>query len=254
MFAVYSFCRHTDDIVDEIEDPDEARRTLDAWRSDLDACYEGQASDPILIRLSEINQRFKLPKHYFHELIDGCEMDLVHNRYQTFDDLSGYCYRVASVVGLICIEIFGYRSDSAKDYAVNLGMALQLTNIMRDVGEDARNGRIYLPGEELERFGYSEEQLMSETCSDEFKALMRFQQERAAGYYAKAKAAYDRRDHPMLFPAEIMGRIYHDLLRRIVAADYNVFTNRIRVPKAVKMAIAIRIWLAARVQGALQWS
>lgn len=254
MFTVYSFCRHTDDIVDEIEDKDEARRVLDDWRRQLDQCYEGDAKDPILIGLQEINQHFNLPKEYFQLLIQGCEMDLTQKRYSTFDELYQYCYHVASVVGLICIEIFGYRTEQAKEYAVNLGMALQLTNIMRDVGEDARNGRIYLPAEDLERFQYSEEKLMNEIYCDEFVALMRCQEQRAADYYQKARALYDRRDHPMLFPAEIMGKIYHSLLVRIVAADFNVYQQRIRVPNSRKMAIALREWMSARVQGAFQWS
>ncbi len=254
MFTVYSFCRRTDDIVDDIEDKDEARRVLDDWRQQLDRCYTGDAQDPIMVGLQELQPRFNLPKDYFHLLIDGCEMDLVHKRYSTFDDLYKYCYHVASVVGLICIEIFGYRSDQAKDYAVNLGMALQLTNIMRDVGEDAQNGRIYLPGEDLEQFNYTEEKLMNETYCDEFVSLMRYQEERAADYYQKARALYDRRDHPMLFPAEIMGKIYHSLLIRIAAADYNVYQQRIRVPNSRKMAIALREWLGARVQGAFQWT
>lgn len=254
MFTVYSFCRHTDDLVDEIPDAGEARRALDDWRRQLDACYQGEASDPILIGLQKVNQRFHLPREYFHLLIDGCEMDLVLKRYPTFEDLKKYCYHVASVVGLICIEIFGYRSETAKDYAVNLGMALQLTNIMRDVGEDARNGRIYLPAEDLERFGYSEDDLMKETYSPNFVELMKYQEQRASGFYAEAARLYERRDHPFLFPAEIMGKIYHSLLRRIAAADYNVYETRVRVPNPVKMAIALRIWMTARLQGALSWS
>jgi len=246
IFTVYSFCRHTDDIVDEIDDPAEARQQLDEWRQELDACYEDRPSHPIMDALLKISRRFSLPKQYFHDLIDGCEMDLTHKRYETFADLSQYCYRVASVVGLICIEIFGYRDPMTKDYAVNLGMALQLTNIIRDVGEDVRIGRIYLPAEDLARFRYSEQDVINEIYSPAFVELMRFQEERARSYFAKAMEHYDRRDRHLLFPAEVMRKIYFRLLDNIAAADYNVYQTRIRVPNKVKLGIALRLWLGSR--------
>ncbi len=254
IFTVYSFCRHTDDIVDDIQSPGEASQKLDKWREELDRCYDGQPHHPITTALHEAAQTFSIPKDYFHALIDGCEMDITRKRYQTFDELQQYCYHVASVVGLICIEIFGYRSPKTKDYAIDLGMALQLTNIMRDVGEDARNGRIYLPIEELEQFNYSEEEILNEIYNDSFIELMRFQEERARGYFNKAIEQYERRDHHLLFPAEIMRKIYFKLLNNVAAIQYNVFNDRVRVPNWEKMMIALQLWLGSRWRRLVQWA
>ncbi len=253
IYTVYSFCRETDDIVDNSTTPDDACRKLNQWRSELDACYDEEPAHPITKALLDVQHSFPLPKEYFHALIDGCEMDLTRKRYSTFDDLADYCYRVASVVGLICIEIFGYRTPQTKDYAVNLGKALQLTNIMRDVGEDARLGRIYLPLEDLERFKLSENDLINETYSPAFVEMMKFQGERAQHYYDLATSLYEHRDHHLLFPAEIMRKIYHTLLNGIVKANYNVFDNRVRVPNSKKMSIALKTWLGSRLTGAMQW-
>ncbi len=254
IYTVYSFCRETDDIVDNMTDVDDARRRLDVWRSEMEACYKQQPGHPITRALLEVIQRFGIPKEYFHALIDGCEMDIRLKRYQTFDELAAYCYRVASVVGLICIEIFGYRSRQAKDYTINLGMALQLTNIMRDVGEDARNGRIYLPLEDLERFRYSEKSLLEEGYTPAFIELMRHQLDRAQSYYDAATRLYERRDHHLLFPAEIMRKIYYLLLMKIVRADFNVYQQRIRVPNQKKMMIALSTWLESRWSRVTQWA
>lgn len=247
IFTVYSYCRQTDDIVDSAQSPDAARRELDEWRKELDVCYEGHPTHPITQAMSSVIEQFNIPKTYFHELIDGCEMDLTIERYPTFEELRRYCYRVASVVGLICIEIFGYRSPNAKEYATNLGLALQLTNIMRDVGEDARNGRIYLPGEDLERFHYSEAEIMRGEYNPAFIDLMRFHSKRAQDFFDKANALYDRRDFYLLFPAEIMKKIYYDLFKKIVNANFNVYQGRIRVPNQKKMAIALTTWLGSKV-------
>lgn len=249
--TVYAYCRHTDDIVDEIADKDLAQRTLDEWREELEACYNGQPRHPITRALNEVNQDFRLPKAYFSQLIDGCEMDLKNVRYQTFDELANYCYHVACVVGLICLEIFGYRSEQSKDYAINLGMALQLTNIIRDVGEDAAIGRIYLPQEEMHRFGYSEDDLHSHRYTPQFLELMRFQAERAHQYFAKARSGYDHGDHYRLFPAEIMHKIYYDLLLRIESSNFRVFGDKIRVPGSKKIRIAIRKWASGQVRGVI---
>lgn len=246
MFSVYAFCRETDDLVDNEPDPDKARHALDAWRREIDACFEGRPTHPIAMSLRNTLDEFPMPAEYFHGLIDGCEMDLVHTRYRTFGELYEYGYRVASLVGLICIEIFGYRSPQTKDYAVNLGMALQLTNILRDVGEDAERGRIYLPLEDLERFGCPEADLLNAVRSPAFAELMAFQAQRAESFYAKAMEHFEKRDRDLLYPAEIMRRIYHRLLERIVKADYNVFQQRVRVPNREKIRLAMQTWLASR--------
>ncbi len=246
IFTFYAFCRHSDDIVDDARDEDSARRELDRWRDELIACFEGRPSHPITQALSGTIEEFSLPKEYFEALIDGVEMDLRQKRYSTFADLEKYCYHVACVVGLICIEIFGYRSEKTKNYALNLGTALQLTNIMRDVGEDAREGRIYLPQEDLDRFQYSEKDLLNETYSPAFIKLMRFQEERALRFYQQAVQCYERRDHHLLFPAEIMRKIYFNLLKRIRQADYNIYAKRIRVPTSLKILYALGCWLGSR--------
>jgi len=182
------------------------------------------------------------------------EMDLTRNRYDTFEELATYCYHVAGVVGLICIEIFGYRNPQAKEYARYLGTALQLTNILRDVGEDGHNGRVYLPREDLDRFRYPEEDLMRQVYSPAFVELMRFEADRARRYFNQAQDHYERRDHHLLFPAEIMKKIYSRILDRIVSLDYNVFRERVRLPTRQKLSIALGTWLESRWKGLWSWA
>lgn len=252
--AVYSFCRETDDIVDENVPPDQAHRNLDQWRREVDQCFAGNPSHPIMCALHHTMQNFPIPADYFHQLIDGCEMDLCRKRYQNFEELENYCYHVASVVGLMCIEIFGYRSPNAKEYAINTGKALQLTNIIRDAGEDAQRGRIYLPLEDLHRFGYNEEDMLNQRYNETFVELMRFEAQRAEQFYCSAENLFDPRDHDLLFPAEIMRDIYHVLLKRIHAAEYRVFEKRIRVSNFGKMNTALEHWLRSRWSRIFQWS
>jgi phytoene synthase len=253
IFTVYSFCRETDDIVDEEIPLEQARQNLDAWRREVDQCFAGNPKHPIMQALHHVIQEFPMPAEYFHKLIDGCEMDLTQKRYQTFDELENYCYHVASVVGLICIEIFGYRSPNTKEYAINLGKALQITNILRDVGEDAERGRIYLPLEDLERFGYSEADMLNQTKSDAFTELIRFEAQRAEQFYKNAQDLFEPKDHDLLFPAEIMRVIYYSLLQRIHAVNYNVFDRRVRISNFEKMRIALAHWLRSRWRVILPW-
>ncbi|RJP29342.1 MAG: squalene synthase HpnD [Candidatus Omnitrophota bacterium] len=254
IFTIYSFCRHTDDIVDENKDPIEARRQLDEWRKELDACYEHRPSHPITHALHRVSENFPIPKDYLHDLIDGMEMDLTCKRYPTFTELETYCYRAASVVGLICIEIFGYSSPHTKEYAISLGKALQLTNIMRDVAEDARIDRIYIPQDEIERFGYSEKDIFSGTYSPAFVELMQFQAERAQVFFDRALELYEKRDHHLLFPAEIMRKIYYRLYQKIVEANYDVFSNRICISNKKKLRIALKEWLGSRWRRVTRWN
>jgi len=190
---------------------------------------------------------FGLPRAALEAIIDGCEMDLTHATYETADDLDPYCYRVASAVGLCCIEIFGYTDRRARQYAVSLGMALQLTNIIRDVGADARNGRVYIPQADLRRFGVTSEDLRAGRYGDAFVALMTHQAARARAFYADARAAFPSVDTRALVPAEIMGRIYYALLEEIEARRFRVFDARVTLPARRKAAIALRCWAAARV-------
>lgn len=252
MHRVYAFCRYTDDIVDA--DPlnnseDMIRRKRERlmwWRNEVDKCYSGTSTHPILLPLSAVVQRFAIPRQYLHVLIDGCERDLIQSRYETFDELKEYCYSVASIVGLMCIEIFGYKYDETKEYAVNLGYALQLTNILRDIRQDKERGRIYLPLEDLQRFDYSQEDLFNEVYNDNFIELMSFQTRRVREYYHKARAALRSDERMTMFAAEIMDAIYYRLLEKIELQNYNVYKKKIAVSTPHKVLIALRLWMKTR--------
>src|SRR5215467_15454609 len=183
---VYGFCRIIDDIVDESPEGRDPAAELDRWREEIHACFQGWPSTPFGERLMNSIEEFDLPKEPFLDLIDGMEMDLHYERYETFADLREYCYRVASAVGLICIEIFGYQSLRTREYAVNLGLALQLTNILRDLKEDAARGRTYIPLEDLERFGYRESDLRANLYNAPFVEMMRYEYTRVRSYFERA--------------------------------------------------------------------
>jgi phytoene synthase len=242
MYAVYAFCRSVDDVADSNAPVRDKQELLDGWRRELDRCYDGNPQHPITVKLARSIQTFPIPKEYFEELITGVEMDLVHSRYPTFHELYEYCYRVAGVVGLMCIEIFGYRNPKAKDYAVNLGVALQLTNIMRDLKVDAERGRIYLPQDELARFGYHEDELLRGAYTPAFFELIRFVGSRARQYFDNARQLLAVEDRRSLFAAEIMGTIYYRLLETIEASGYRVFDRTITLPTSHKLWIALSIW------------
>jgi phytoene synthase len=249
--TVYAFCRHIDDIVDEFPSRNadviaKKRERLAWWRNEIEKCYLMPTSHPLLLPLSGVVRRFDIPKQYFLTLIDGCERDLSQDRYQSFSDLKEYCYSVASVVGLMCIEIFGYKYEETKEYAVNLGYALQLTNILRDIKADKDRGFIYLPQEDLERFKYSEKDLLAEKYNENFIELMRFQTRRAREYYHKARTALRPDERVTMLAAEIMDAIYYRLLEKIELHDFNVFQKRIRVSTSHKAMIAIKHWLSTR--------
>src|SRR5581483_2666112 len=213
--AVYAYCRLVDDVVDEEAPEAQKREGIEKWRRELDAVFSvagAETSHPVALKLREAVQRFAIRREDMEAVIDGCAMDISYTRYRTWDDLRTYCYRVASAVGLMCIEIFGYSSPRARDYAIDLGIALQLTNILRDVAEDARRGRIYLPTEELESFGVSEADLVGGKRSPEFLRLMRHNAARARAHYLRARAAIGEGERRRLVIAEIMGDIYYALL------------------------------------------
>ena len=246
---VYGFCRAVDDIVDEMadnslngQDQARARAELDHWREEVDRLYAGAPREPIACKLKTVLDRYPMPKEYYLEMIDGCEMDLHRHRYETFEDLYQYCYRVASITGLMCIEIFGYRSPKTKEYAINLGIALQLTNILRDLKEDAERDRVYLPQEDLRRFGYSEEDLKRGTLNDNFRRLMEFECERARAYYQKATDCLSAEDAPNMTAAVTMGKIYHRLLEQIEQVGYDVFNHEIRLHRPERFLIALSEW------------
>jgi phytoene synthase len=244
--TVYSFCRLLDDIVDDDPKGRDPARELDQWRSEIEAIYRSSPSPGFAEELSAAIEEFDLPRQPFLDLIDGMEMDLKWHNYQTFADLREYCYRVASAVGLICIEIFGYDSVRTREYAVSLGLALQLTNILRDLKEDARRGRVYIPLEDLERFGYSEANLKSNLYNAPFVEMMRYEHARARSYFEKASASLPDTDRAAMFAAEIMAAIYRETLDLIPGVQYDVFRNQVSLSKSRRLRLALNIWLRSK--------
>lgn len=244
--TIYAFCRYTDDIVDETADEGEKHARLLQWTDELKRSLYGESSYTLLNKLASIIHLFKIPVEHFDELIKGMEMDLKNTRYETFAELEQYCYRVASTVGLICAEVFGYTNEKTKQYAINLGIALQLTNILRDIKGDMKKGRIYLPLEDLRRFGYPEESLRNSVYNGNFIELMRFECERARQYFRKAKACLAEEDKPLFTAARTMGNIYYLLLLRIERAHYDVFSKRVRLSSPFKLLIAMVLRLRSK--------
>ena len=245
LYATYAFCRFVDDIADE-QGVSEPAAKLARWRDELEWVYHGHPTRPVSRALAASVRRFPIPKRHFEEIIDGVELDLTRKRYQTFAELRLYCYLVASAVGLICIEIFGYRNPMARAYAENLGLAFQLTNILRDVREDAQRGRIYLPLEDLERFGVTQDEVLSGRHSDRFERLMAFQAQRAQTFYKEAERVLPAEDRSSLLTAEAMRLIYSALLRRIVKSRYRVMEGKLGLSAPHKIFLVGRAWASGR--------
>ena len=243
MNTVYAFCRQTDDIIDEGDEANDLKyEKLRKWRIELQKAFAGNSEYILLNTLAKTILKFNIPVDPFFELIKGVEMDLKKNRYLTFQDLQEYCYRVASTVGLMCIEIFGYKHKSTKEFAVNLGIALQLTNILRDIKKDAEKGRIYLPQEDFKLFGYSEQELLSDTYNMNFRQMMEYEAKRAKKYFDKANRALNLDDKASMFAARAMQHIYERMLDKIIDADYDVFRKDIKVSKFEKVGISVGVW------------
>jgi phytoene synthase len=246
--AVWDFCRAVDDAADEVPaggrvDTETARAELARWRRELDACFgEREPSTPQGRRLKPCVSLFALSREPFEAVIDGVEMDLARGRYETFETLKDYCLHVASAVGLICVEIFGCRGAGARAYAVDLGIALQLTNIIRDVAGDLDRGRLYLPLEDLARFGCTEDELRSGAMTEPVRRLMRYQCDRARRFYEGAEQNLTPRERRPLVAARIMGAIYLAILDRIERRGCDVFTTVVRVPRPRRAVIAATVW------------
>ena len=243
--ALYAFCREVDDVVDESLDPAMARAKLAWWRTEIGALYSGQPSHPVTQALAISLKQFSLPQEQLHEIIDGMEMDLDQSRYADFRELHLYCYRVASVVGLLAAEIFGYSDRRTLKYAHDLGLAFQLTNIIRDVGEDARRGRIYLPQDELERFGVTETDLLQARYTENFRQLMEFQIQRAQSMYEQAFAQLPVTDRKSQRAGLIMAAIYRTTLNEIVRDGCRVLDRRISLTPLRKIWLAGKTWISA---------
>ena len=249
MYTVYAFCKEVDNAVDDPPAGSNPQEELRRWQTELDAAYRGTPTFPVTISLASHVRQLSIPQAYFNELIKGVEMDLAASRYTSFQDLSVYCYRVASVVGLICLHIFGPTSARAQDYAVNLGMAFQLTNILRDIGTDAAQGRIYLPQEDLEKFGCTDQAILQRQESTELRTLLHFEAARAHEYYAKAQAAFEAlpaQDQRSLTVSEIMRAVYVRILQKLERPKHQIFGLRARLATTRRLAVAAGVWIRSR--------
>jgi phytoene synthase len=245
--AVYGYCRLIDDIVDSGSVPkDEARRQLDFWKEEITRLYAGAPTHPVAARLLPHVRTYSLPKEGFLEMIRGCAMDLEGTRYQTPEELESYMHGVASSVGLLAVEIFGYRATPAermREFATLFGYAFQLTNIIRDVGADLELGRVYIPASDMKDAGYSEQALLRRDQSAAFDRLMQILYRRAQTYYRRARSLVDFRDRPGLLPAEVMGHIYEALLEDIRNDEFRVLFQRHSLPSWRKVVLAGKAWL-----------
>ncbi|MBA3439847.1 MAG: phytoene/squalene synthase family protein [Pyrinomonadaceae bacterium] len=249
IYAVYALCRHVDDAVDEAEvhSEAEARVAVEWWQAELNAVYRGEAArSPVLIAWRDMLTRYPIKEELPLELMRGVLMDTYTKRYETWDELRVYCYRVASVVGLMSSEIFGYSKPETLHYAEALGLAMQLTNILRDLREDAQMGRVYLPREDMEHFGYTEAQLLRGEVNQSFYTLMRFEIERARALYREAEQGIPLLDREVRFTVLLAARLYERILDQIETARFDVFTSRARLSFTGKLCAAPGVWREAR--------
>lgn len=245
MSALYAFCRAVDDIADDESVPvSERRAQLAAWRAEIKcACNGGTPRYPLVLELQRVIVAHRLPRAFFDELIEGVEMDLDIKRYANYEELDKYCYRVASVVGLLSIEIFGYHNPGCRDYAIHLGKALQLTNILRDVRNDAIRDRIYLPQSELDRFEVTQGEILRGAYSDRFYNLAQSAAQRARGFYRQAREALPKEDSRSMATAELMASVYWRLLEKLESQRFNVFgASPTRLAKSQKLFLVFRSW------------
>ncbi len=240
ILALYAFCREVDDVVDDCQDPGVARLKLQWWREEIGRAFQGSPQHPVTRALQPQLERYNLPEEYFREIIDGMQMDLDQARYADFSALALYCHRVAGVVGLLAAEIFGYQDRGTLNYATDLGTALQLTNILRDVREDARRGRIYLPQDELRRAGVKEEDILRGVSTPQLHSLLAQQAARARDYYQRAEQALPEVDRPAQRSGLIMSNIYSTLLDEIEADGFRVLERRVALTPLRKLWIAWR--------------
>lgn len=255
IFAIYALCRYVDDLVDEAEDlihdkqitPADTRELLGQWKDKLRRTYEGeQFNDPILLAFSDVLRQYHIPISLPFELMDGVCMDLTKNRYQNFEELYDYSYKVASVVGLMVSEVFGYSKPEATSHAVSLGIGMQLTNILRDIGEDLQRDRIYLPEDELAQFGISEADLFAHKIDDKFIAFMEFQLRRAESYYEDADRGIPMLSADSRYPVGMARLNYSRILKRIRENEYQVFTRRAYLSTTEKLSMLPRLWWKQR--------
>ena len=243
IYATYAFCRLCDDAADEVIPTEQKVHLLNVLRENLASAFAGSPDGPIFTALAHAAESFDIPQKYLQEVVSGVEKDLTKQRYENFEELRTYCYQVASVVGLICLHIFGCTDPKAKEYAIDLGLAMQLTNILRDIKEDLERDRIYLPQDEIREFGYTEEDLKAGTVNEPFRQLMRFQALRARQYFRNGFKL------PPYLPARsracpaVLGQIYSHVLDRIEAREFNVFNGRVSLSKPEKYLVTTQTWI-----------
>lgn len=249
IYATYAFCRMCDDIADEDMPMDEKRRQFSETRNLLTESLRRTGSEvgndalpPEFAALSDATAAFGIPHHYYTQVIEGVESDLVKTRFENFEELKAYCYQVASVVGLICIEVFGYEDEAAREYAIDMGIAMQLTNILRDIKEDAERDRIYIPLDEMARFGYSEDDLKQGIIDERFRSLMALQVNRARDYYQRSQKLFPLIDAGARACPKVLHLAYRSILDRIDAQGYDVFSQRIGLSTFEKLMITGRLW------------
>lgn len=273
IYATYAFCRVCDDIADEDQPLEDKITGFERTRELLAEAHmasgrarstsperqmvataqkrgSGQsptttAEDAVFLALEDAARAYDIPSEYFEQIIQGVEMDLEVTRFQTFEELKDYCYKVASVVGLVCIEVFGYEDPVAKEYAVDMGIAMQLTNILRDVKEDAERGRIYIPLDDMEQFGYTEEDLMGGVANDAFRSLMQFQADRARRYFESSRRLFPLLSYEARACPSVLHGVYSALLDEIQASGYDVFERRISLSKRHKLFLTARLWASS---------
>ena len=243
--ALYAFCREVDDVVDECSDAQLARTKLAWWRVEVGKLFQGEPNHPVTKALWPFVEKFEIKERQLHEIIDGMEMDLTQTRYLDFTGLERYCYHVAGAVGLLAAGIFGYANPRTLEYAKNLGTAFQLTNIVRDVGEDARKGRIYLPMDELKKFDVPANDILQTRYSDNFTKLMAFQAARANAYYARAFDALPPEDRKTQRAGLIMAAIYRATLAEVEREGFKVLTQRTSLTPLRKLWLAWKTWVSA---------
>lgn len=257
VYPIYAFCRHVDDEIDEIGDGDEAEaiKSVEKWKANLNFIYENDFKEQlttnneqtqVFIAWKDLLTNYKIPQNLPLELVQGVLMDTTIKRYETFEELYVYCYRVASTVGLMSSEILGYADKNALEYAEAMGIGMQLTNILRDVKEDAEIGRIYLPQEDLRNFGVTEEQIFEGKFDENFRQMMKFQVKRARDYYEKGEKGIPMLEKDSRFTVLLASRIYGRILDKIEKLDYNVFSARAHTNKIQKLLSIPKIWFAAR--------
>jgi phytoene synthase len=245
LHAIYAFCRLADDIADDPELRGDRRLLLERWALELERAYLGKSRHPVGIALGHAVHRFRLPELLFTELLEGVEWDLRGLRPQSFEELRRYCHRVASTVGLLLVRVIGYRNPRSLDYAEAMGIAVQLTNVLRDVGADAAAGRVYLPGDDLAHFGVGPADLCREGRSEGLRLLLALTAERARLYYERAQALLPDEDRRRLRAAEAMGRIYRALLEELARRGFPSGRDPVRLSRPRRLAIAASVWLGA---------